>query len=454
MGADDRSYAERLFPEPVDPGIARADRAVCSVFSGVDTADRGDWGAEAWYHGSGRLGEKAVERIVVYPPTGGTRSQGDPFEPARVGFLIDMDLGQLLADCIDPFILAIEDAMNEGVYDRGPVELFTADARGLPRENHTKLVAGYRRLVDGGCCAVIGPLIADNSELLAPHADEAGVPIVTWTGSVRAHGEYHFNVANGGIPEESVICANWVRDQGLRKVGFVWERGSSGPDYADYFRRTALRLGLSITKEVPVSPNPRFLEQALREMKSLGTEALVYVGYGYAAFHFGPILAALDWDPPRIMGTAFMFYSNKNEWAAGIEGWHGIDQLGEDGANPNYEAMRRRFEARFRRRSGNVVVALAYDTARAVMEGLANARIPTPRHVKEGLEMVKWMPCTNGGPGTNVTFGPWDHRGYKGDYLTIRQLAGGKLVFKGYYRPQWGSNASQPRVWEPPAGAR
>jgi len=39
---------------------------------------------------------------------------------------------------IDPTILAIEDAMNEGVYDR-PVQIIVADARGLPRENYKKV---------------------------------------------------------------------------------------------------------------------------------------------------------------------------------------------------------------------------------------------------------------------------------------------------------------------------
>ena len=55
------------------------------------------------------------------------------------------------------------------------------------------------------------------------------------------------------------------------------------------------------------------------------------------------------------MGTAFMFYSNTNEWAEGLEGWHGVDQLGEDGMNPNYNAMMERFEQRFGHKSGNVV---------------------------------------------------------------------------------------------------
>ena len=66
----------------------------------------------------------------------------------------------------------------------------------------------------------------------------------------------------------------------------------------------------------------------LREMREMGTEGIYYGGYGYATFRFADAFKELDWDPPRVMGTSFMFYSNTNEWALGLEGWHGIDQLG------------------------------------------------------------------------------------------------------------------------------
>lgn len=83
----------------------------------------------------------------------------------------------------------------------------------------------------------------------------------------------------------------------------------------------------------------------------------------------------------------------------------------------------------------NVVVALGYDTARAGNHGIANTLIATPPEVEAGLKKVKWMPCTNSGPGCYITFAPYDHRGYKGDFLTIRELRSGELHFRGYYRP-------------------
>jgi ABC-type branched-subunit amino acid transport system substrate-binding protein len=443
MSQDEPRFAERMFTEPVDLGIAESDRAVSSVRFGTEsylTGGRGE--GTTWYEGGGAIGDRAVQGITIYPPTRGVATQGDPFEPVKIGVLIDMDLGQLLADWIDPTILAIEDALNEGVFSRGPIELVIADARGLPRENYRKVLDGYRWLVEQGCVVVLGPLISDNSLVLQDLANELKVACVGWTGAHKFASDYCFTVANGDIPTEGVMCAQWLRARGLEKVGMFWEQGSSGRDYADYFRDTALQVGLKVMREVKLEPNPRGLKDDLALMRDLGVEGLYYGGYGYATFHFAEALRALDWDPPRVMGTAFMFYSNSNKWAEGLEGWHGVDQLGQEGANENYNAMIRRMEARFDRSTRNVVVALAYDTARVAVHGIANAAIPEPRWVKEGMERIRWMPATNGGPGTYIQFGPWDRKGYKGDFLTIRELRGGELRFDGYHRPQWPSNAT------------
>jgi ABC-type branched-subunit amino acid transport system substrate-binding protein len=444
--ADDaprHEYVERMFPAPVDHGIAQPDRAVCSVRFGTSSHLEGTGGeGSEWYEGGGALGERAAKDIVIYPPTGGVQTQGDPFEPVKIGVLVDMDLGQLLADWLDPTILAIEDALNEGVWGRSPVQLVVCDARGLPRENYRKVIEGYHWLVEQGCVVILGPLISDNCLTVQPVADEVGVPLIGWTGAWRFASDFCFTVANGDIPTEGVMCANWLSQRGLKKVGLFWEAGSSGRDYADYFRDTALRLGLTVTREVMLEPNPRGLKEHLAEMRDMGTEGIYYGGYGYSTFHFAEAFRTLEWDPPRVMGTAFMFYSNSNAWAQGLEGWHGIDQLGEDGANPNYEALITRMQARFGRGTRNVVVALAYDTARAAIHGIANAAIPTPRHVRDGLERIRWMPATNGGPSCYIQFGPGDHKGYKGDFLTFRELRGGELRFDGYYRPTWPSNAA------------
>jgi branched-chain amino acid transport system substrate-binding protein len=434
-------YADRMFPEPVDLGIAEPDRAVSSVRFGTEAYLEGKGGqGETWYHGGGTMVDRPVQNITIYPPTGGVQTQGDAFDPVKIGILIDMDLNQLLPDWIDPTILAIEDALNEGIWARSPIQLVIADARGLPRENYKKVIDGYKWLVEQGCVVVLGPMISDNSLIIQDTVNQLRVPVIGWTGAHAFASEYCFTVANGDIATEGGMCAHWLKQQGLSKVGLFWEAGSSGRDYADYFRETALELGMTVTREVMLEPNPRGLKEHLAAMQESGTEGIYYGGYGYASFHFTPALKELGWDPPRIMGTAFMFYSNTNRWGDGIEGWHGIDQLGEDGANPNYNAMIKRFQKRFGRTTRNVVVALAYDTARAAIHGIAKAKIPAPEYVKEGLERIRWMPCTNGGPTAYVQFGPHDRKGYKGDFLTIRELRDGELRFAGYHRPQWPSN--------------
>ena len=65
-----------------------------------------------------------------------------------------------------------------------------------------------------------------------------------------------FTVGNGDISGEATCGAYWCAREGHRKIGFFWEKGSSGTDYADYFRTAAQQQGLDIVKEVALGPNP------------------------------------------------------------------------------------------------------------------------------------------------------------------------------------------------------
>ena len=125
--ADAPRYADRKFPALVDHGIAREDRgrAPCSPapMPNRSVAVRTSSGTTV---GAG----SASDRSRASPCThrrAGLQTQGDPFEPVKIGILIDMDSGQLIFDWVNATILAIEDALNEGVYDR-PVEIIVVDA--------------------------------------------------------------------------------------------------------------------------------------------------------------------------------------------------------------------------------------------------------------------------------------------------------------------------------------
>ncbi len=438
-------YAERMFPAPVDHDIAREDRADGHRRTPASTPP--SWGRGRTSAGTRAAGASARRRCSassIYPPTRGVETQGDPFEPVKIGILVDMDLGQLLADWIDPTILAIEDAMNEGVYDR-PVEIITVDARGLPRENYLKVRKGYQWLVEQGCVVVLGPLISDNSVNLRDTVNATGVACIGWTGAVRFYGDYCFTVANGDIPAESTMCANWCFQEGHTKVGFFWEKGSSGTDYADYFRRAAEQRGPrdhqgGVARPEPAQPpgssSRRCASRAPRRSSTRATATRRSTSPGPSRRSTGTRRAS--WAPRSC--SIRTRTPGPRASRAGTASTSSARTARTPTTRPCSSGSRRASVASSR----NVVVALAYDTARAGIHGIANALIATPDQVKDGLEMIKWMPCTNGGPGTYVTFAPYDHRGYKGDFLTIRELRGGELHFRGYYRPTWPSNAASP----------
>jgi branched-chain amino acid transport system substrate-binding protein len=354
-----------------------------------------------------------------------TLPHGLAFAPVKIGVLIDLDMGTK-----DDFLAVLRFAFDEAYEARvvtRQVELVVKEAIGLPRLEAKNTIDGYLDLAQQGVLCVIGPLITDNSLALAPVIERTGVPAVTWTGTDRYHGEYCFNLGNGGLTEEAALMARWIRRSGYRTVGMIHEISPGGVEYASSFRWYAAREALDVLIEAYTTQVPDDLEGILRKVRDQKPDCLAYLGYGYPTILMAPMFRNLGWDPPRIMTTAFQFCYAKPEWMAALEGWHGIDQLCED--NPRLKPMLDRFAAHYGKRRDHTVTALSYDTARLITEGLARANLLTPKGVKEGLEKVRMLPAVNGGPRTHMSLGPYDHKAYKGDWLVIRRIEGGRTVF-------------------------
>jgi branched-chain amino acid transport system substrate-binding protein len=356
---------------------------------------------------------------------------GLPFAPIKVGVLIDLDMGTK-EDFLATLRFAFDEAHASGVITRR-VELIIKEAIGLPRLEAKNTIDGYLELVREGVLCVIGPLITDNSLALAPVINDAGVPAITWTGTDRYHGEYCFNLGNGGLAEEAAIMASWIRRRGYHTVGMIHEISPGGVEYASNFRYYAARAQLDVLIEAYTTQVPHDLEGVLRKIRDQGPDCLAYLGYGYPTILMGPIFKALTWNPPRIMTTAFQFCYAKPEWMAALEGWHGVDQMCED--NPRLQPVLDRIAAHLGKRRDHTVTALSYDTARLIAEAIARANLLTPRGLKEGLEKVRMLPAVNGGPRTHMSLGPYDHKAYKGDWLVIRRIEGGRTVFVGLHEP-------------------
>ena len=129
-----------------------------------------------------------------------------------------------------------------------------------------------------------------------------------------------------------------------------------------------------------------------------------------------------------------MWYINEPSMLDDMDGWYGVDQVGdEDGdANPNYGPFLDRFEQRFGRRVQHAMLGCSYDQTRATIAGIANAPLLDPNGVVKGLETLTMLPTITGGPRTYLSFGPYDRKGFKGDWLTVRHVVNGVTEFDDY----------------------
>lgn len=424
-----------------DNGAART-AARSSVFSSVTPAPVGK--ANPWVSGgTGTNAEDPADRILIEPPAGPeVKGRIAGFDPVKIGYLIDIDTGALLGDCLDAVLLAAEDALNDGELYR-PVEIVPKIARGLPRQAARHTIRGYQELAEEGCLVIIGPYITDNGMALLPATEQYHVPLVSHNGAKAFHSRYGFTIGNGGVSEEGSIMAGWLGASGYRRVGMVTEVSPGGQEYSKAFRDAAVRNRVDVAGEVFIETNGAGLDAGLRLLnETVKPDALAYCGYGYPTAMFNPVLQELGWDPPRIMSTAFMWYINEPMMLTHLENWHGVDQAGpvsaaEGEANPNYLAMVDRFEQRFGRRILHAMIPCSYDAARAAIAGIAKAALLTPDGVTAGLETLTMLPVCVGGPRSYLSFGPYDHKGLKGDWLTIRHVVNGEPRFAGYLNARY-----------------
>jgi ABC-type branched-subunit amino acid transport system substrate-binding protein len=366
--------------------------------------------------------------------------------PVKIGFLSDLPSGAGVARSLDPILLAFEDAMIEGRLTH-PIELFAMHALGLPYGSADYVVAAFRELVDRGCSIVLSTGVTNNAVVLRDVINEVHVPYITMAGTTTFVGDYCFLLPNGGHSEEATIVAAYLADRGLRRVVLTGEGTDGDVEYRKFFEEQASLYGLEIieTYYFPNDPTDAEVDAELERFRSLEPDALAYVGFGINTKQFGQSLKRIGWDPPRAMNTAILWAFAGGEWAEALEGWVGIDQTNNDHddvePNRNYKAMIDRFEKRFGNRRDSTMTALFYDQGRSAAEAIINGPSQDGPGLKAGLERIAMMPSTLGGPRTYIGFGPNDHRGYRGDFMFMKELrADGKFHFVQYHWPQWQAN--------------
>ena len=330
--------------------------------------------------------------------------------------------------------LAFDEAVEQGLLNR-PYEFVLHAENGLPHGSAKNAIDGFKHLVDEGCIAVAGAYSSDNAMVVGPYANELQVPLLSWCGTERFWGDYCFRLGNGDCGGDAALVVGWLKRQGFERVAVLSEVSPNGEEYFRYFRQECRRRGVTIAAVETVSQTPADLAENLEHLRSVNADALAYMGYGVLAAS-GVLREALDrlgWDPPRIMGTAFMFYLMGFDK---FEGWVGVDQLCPD------NKLAAGFHERYVARHGadppmwpNAIPVLAYDTARVLVEALYRAPVLTGWGVKAGFEQIRFMPSSTGGPQTHIAGGPYDHQLFKGDWLLYGRVRNGALEFEGLFEP-------------------
>lgn len=369
--------------------------------------------------------------------TGGLSSKrlyhGQPLEPYRIGVLVDLPEYPGLSDAFpDAIRLAIKEAQARGLVER-EIEVVHREVKASPWTDARPLIKAYQSLVeDDGVLAVAGPMTSDNCLSILDEVEQLEVPTITICGSLLWRGRYAFALANGGLADEPSVMASWLASEGHTSVAVVRETTQVGEEYATYFRMACAERGITICAEAPIYTvaSEAELADSLSRCRDTKPDALVYLGIGQLNQVMRPALEAIDWDPPRIQTTAFVSATYSKDRADRLEGWVGVDQYDE--RNQVFANVLDRFEAEFGYRPANSAATTGYDIGHVLAIAVGRMRLPTPKSVTQALETIRRVPACTGGPGTTITFGPEDHRGFKGpDFLVLRRAHGGTTSLIG-----------------------
>ena len=277
---------------------------------------------------------------------------------------------------------------------------------------------------------MLGPWVTENMKSFGRYINREEIPTISMCGTLDFDGPWCFDIPNGTFCDEGIIMARWLHSQGVKTVGVIQEDNLLGDEYFKFFRLAARRLGLMV-KELRIVDTISTEDEVAAHLEAVqrsGAESLAFMGWGSPV---GPnilnVMPKMDWDPVKIMSSMFMAPSP--DWATASR-WT-CTRAGPASINsPRTTKWVRRCSTDSRsatgRRPDHCYTTIGWDIGMAAAEGIALSK-PKDRHgLRVGLEQVRMLPAANGGKGTVISFGPNDHRGYKGDYIVVRQVRDGK----------------------------
>lgn len=348
--------------------------------------------------------------------------------PYRVGICLDWALGtRAMSDQLDATRMAFAEATETGLLDRN-VEIVMREVRGTPFGMVSATHWAWHDLAGlEGCLAILGPFMPPAAATLAADVNRVGVPTLSYAGSDQFAGDYCFKLAHTSLSDEGAFLADVLRRLDAKRFAVLYEDNLWGMEPIRQLRLCARELHLELITEqvIKTFATAEDAAHALRRATAQRADAIVYIGAGFALHNVIDCLESAGPLPRIILNSCFdMLLPELDGPIRKLPEIAGIGQTHE--ANATYDAMLNRFDKRYGRRPDHVFTALGYDLAHMVALGLSQARPHSRDGLKDALEKIRRIPATIGAPGTQMGFLPWDHCGYKGEYLLLREMCDGK----------------------------
>ena len=355
-------------------------------------------------------------------------------DTVRIGLLIDVPhWGPTIDDVLLATFRMVEDEYRaEGLIDR-PIEYVVRIVPGLPGGSFGVVRDAFHELVEEGCLVIYGPMITENGTPLLPYVERlAEVPIVSMAGTEAMLGEWVFALNNGSMADEALVIASVMAMDGHRRIAVTMDAARSGggithmksmigQEYLHHARLAIQEVGLDSIGESAIPLDPQARIEALRELSQRKPDAILHLGLGQGMMNMNAALEEIGWSVPRYTQTSFEAAANSPDIRQKLAGWIGLDQFDE--RNETGKQFLDRFEARYGHRPENYVSVYAYDMARVLLRGIANAQPLTGAGVRAGLERIKMLKPGCGAPGTRIKFRRYIHQGWVGsEYLVARRI--------------------------------
>jgi branched-chain amino acid transport system substrate-binding protein len=256
---------------------------------------------------------------------------------------------------------------------------------------------------DSAVVAVIGPLLAEESESASTAADGASLPLLTLSAKEAGQGQHVYRFGATARAEADALAEYTVKIMGLKRFGVLYPEDPYGRGLRDLFEQAVQARGASVVRAVGYEPRERDLAGPVRDVLgppgkpgaapsidalfvpdsrnegALAAQALTAAGAGSVR-----VLGTRGWQSPdllRLGGTA-------------IEGAIFTEPFDSSSSSPTVTDFTRRYHMSYGH-TPDVMAAQAYDATRVLLSALPPG-VTSREEVEQRMRRVRGYPGASG----------------------------------------------------------